>query len=63
MQEKKTFKCSICDKIFSDKSDSMKHVKEHTLEKPFPCGNCVKTVLDEHMLIEHLITHTGENTH
>ena len=41
----------------------MKHVKEHTLEKPIPCGNCVQTFLDEHMLIEHLITHTGENTH
>ena len=39
----------------------MKHVKEHTLEKPFQCGNCEKTFIDEHMLMEHSIIHTGEN--
>ena len=38
----------------------MKHVKSHTVEKPFQYGNCDKAFPDEDMPMEHLMMNTGE---
>ena len=41
-KEKKKFKCTICDKVFSQKRDLNRHIElVHEGGKPFKCNNCV----------------------
>ncbi|XP_075155927.1 uncharacterized protein LOC142229274 isoform X2 [Haematobia irritans] len=56
--ERKSFKCTICDKAFIDQIDLREHMDSHTGQKSLTCAFCPKkfqyrTVLYHHCLREH----------
>ncbi|XP_061750904.1 zinc finger protein 572-like isoform X2 [Nerophis ophidion] len=56
----KSFSCSVCPKIFSNKGNFTQHMKTHTGEKTFDCSVCGKTFCHQKVLTEHIRIHTGE---
>ncbi|CAM9811991.1 unnamed protein product [Lampetra planeri] len=56
----KPFKCTVCDKAFSQSSALKKHQTTHTGEKPFRCTLCGKAFACSYNLVTHQRTHTGE---
>ena len=59
-KEKKSFKCEICDKIFSQKLHWKQHQRVHSGEKPFKCDVCKKRFSEQGNLNQHQRVHTGE---
>ncbi|XP_075205521.1 uncharacterized protein LOC142311209 isoform X1 [Anomaloglossus baeobatrachus] len=56
----KLFSCSDCGKVFTQKSNLVRHKRTHTGEKPFSCDKCNKTFTQKSHLVEHQVFHTGE---
>ncbi|XP_065561457.1 zinc finger protein ZFP2-like isoform X1 [Artemia franciscana] len=59
-KEKKSFKCEICDKIFSQKRHLKQHQRVHSGEKSFKCAVCKKRFSKQGNLNRHQRVHTGE---
>ena len=49
----KRYKCSLCDKSFSNKSYFRLHHKAHLFGKPFKCSECQKEFSHKHHLKKH----------
>ena len=55
----KPFKCSKCEKAFSESGKLKVHDRTHTDEKPFSCSLCDKKFRMTHQLKAHGMLHTG----
>jgi transcription elongation factor Elf1 len=54
------YPCDVCQKIFRDRSNLVKHIRTHTKEKPFVCDHCGKSFAHSQTLKEHTFTHTNQ---
>ena len=50
----KPYKCSECDKVFSDNSNLTRHMRAHNVEKTYKCSECDKAFLNNSDLITHM---------
>ena len=56
----KSFKCQVCHRSYSKKSDQHQHMKVHDELKCFKCDVCLKVFHSESSLERHYRKHTGE---
>ncbi|CAL4123034.1 unnamed protein product [Meganyctiphanes norvegica] len=47
MTSERLYKCSNCEKAFSQKGNLIKHMRTHTEEKPYKCSHCEKDFSDK----------------
>ncbi|GFT52589.1 hypothetical protein NPIL_649221, partial [Nephila pilipes] len=59
----KQFPCSVCNKLFTEKSSVKIHMRIHSGEKPYTCKTCGKSYTQKANLKSHLKIHTGERPH
>ncbi|KAG5853583.1 hypothetical protein ANANG_G00027540 [Anguilla anguilla] len=59
MSEKR-YRCTRCEKCFSQKSTLNSHMRIHTGEKPYTCTQCERGFHSKSDLNRHMRNHTGE---
>lgn len=52
--------CSYCSKAFKKPSDLIRHIRTHTLERPYKCPQCFKAFAVKSTLNTHAQTHSTE---
>ncbi|XP_011679011.2 zinc finger protein 37 [Strongylocentrotus purpuratus] len=57
------YRCSVCCRSFSSKSELFAHVKLHKEVRPYKCSFCVKDYHFESGLTAHMRTHTAKKYH
>ncbi|KFO33955.1 zinc finger protein 22 [Fukomys damarensis] len=58
--DEKPYKCTDCEKSFSQNSTLFQHQKIHTGKKSHKCADCGKSFFQSSNLIQHRRIHTGE---
>ena len=59
-RRKNLFSCRYCGKRFKSQSDTSRHQRVHTGEKPFSCLYCPEKFSRSDILKKHAMKHTGE---
>ena len=54
------YKCSQCDKTFTQANQMNSHKLVHSGEKPFKCSDCTHGFASKNQLKEHKRKHSGE---
>lgn len=62
-KHKGSFKCTICDKVLTNKYGLKGHMVRHTGVKPFACEQCPMRFFMRIELNEHMLTHTRTKDH
>ncbi|XP_066443153.1 gastrula zinc finger protein XlCGF57.1-like [Eleutherodactylus coqui] len=58
--ECEAYPCPECGKHFTTRASLIRHMKNHSGEKPFSCTDCGKCFKRKSTLVKHLRSHTGE---
>ncbi|XP_032420419.1 gastrula zinc finger protein XlCGF48.2-like isoform X3 [Xiphophorus hellerii] len=58
--KKRSFKCDICGRCYSQQSHFLNHCRTHTGERPFSCQSCGKDFSHISNFYRHKKIHTGE---
>jgi len=58
---KNMFKCTLCEKMFAFKSDTLRHKKSHEAIE-YPCGNCSSVFTRRDRLARHMHKKNPVNT-
>ncbi|XP_022528889.2 zinc finger protein 236 isoform X1 [Astyanax mexicanus] len=58
-ENRRAYRCNMCDKGFKKSSHLKQHVRSHTGEKPYRCNLCGRSFVSAGVLKSHLNTHTG----
>ncbi|KAJ9578515.1 hypothetical protein L9F63_005244, partial [Diploptera punctata] len=56
----KPFKCSVCNKSFSLKTNLIRHLSIHNKEKPYKCSLCNESFTQKYYLSQHQYVHSDE---
>ena len=57
---RKYHRCTSCDKVFCKQDHAHRHLKSHTISKPFQCDICTKRLKTARNLNEHMKTHIDD---
>lgn len=57
--QEKSFSCSVCNSLFSRKSNLQRHVLTHVGVKPYACSYCSSLFSQKWHLHSHMLTHGG----
>ena len=60
VDEKQTYSCEDCGKVFSQKGNIKAHMVYHSDERPFPCNLCAKAFKTLRDLNHHTRIHNGQ---
>ena len=57
-KQEKTYECSMCNLVFSQKFEFNRHTTTHSLDKPFECIECRRRFSKKEYLIKHISVHS-----
>ena len=56
----RSYRCQLCERLFSSSSRLRKHLRTHLGTKPYKCNICQKQFTQSHNLKRHILIHTGK---